>query len=930
MTTATAGLILILKDGKPRQEIDLVVDQCLSMGKSPNNSIILPDKGIRSEHIKLQVDSQGQAFFDSLGHQNVLVNSRLGQGPVQLKDGDLIEVLRKHDGPRQFVYYSTSAAQQTAARRKSLHQQHCQQLDGSEQSEVQPPTGGAAVQCNAGGTPLQQQPQQKQKQNGQLAKQQPRQHFAAPPPAPPPPTLPGGQAHARQADPKPDLHAALQQQLKQRQKQTKPSSEAQPFALPPQPPPVPPLPWAPEKASSSKPDQAFWQRMLQQQQHTEQLHKQQQTNQMHQHAPASQSGQESRAVASAVTDTSARQAVAPVSDMHKLELVAQAVAAAALTRQSQHQSQQQQQHLPLLQQQLQSKSRLLLQQDAATQADLPPASQATLEQHLAEQAAEMQILQEQNDRLRAQVRSLQQQLTGLQTASSVQDAVMAQAEDTEELVEPTLVLPSPSKAVPSLSKVLPSPSKVMPSPSKVMPTDLADPSFATITALSPARHSDNLHAFAVHTQQDKQRGAAKPTAQPALADEDALQLRVMDSLAAAHGQAAAVDTDNGLNSLPGVAQDEGAQHAPADEEERLSHTVPSSTAQRHQAQEMASDCKPLGEAVQPVDAAGLVKMSQAVAIPAYAASGELPQDSSKLVTQHAGLTPSGNGPERRDGDHMVSSQLRPTSIPAGHATHSVEHTSILDRQPCTHEGHEAIAKGQVVLPEGLGTTAHGQAASHENQQIYLPSQSTLPEGQSTKPDRHADGQASSADGQDTISDACCVCHSGEDGEIMLLCDTCDKPAHLGCVGMEAVPEGDWFCPACTAIMAKELRIQAQQCGQGQTLQQRSGVEDVIGPDHSGADAKAPGKRLGAPVAGSLECGAVDKKGSAGLPVKKRSRRTISDGKAQQNKENAAANQPAVKRRRQSQCPARAVKKAAMCAMEMNAQGPRRSTRLADK
>ena len=34
-----------------------------------------------------------QATFHSLGHKNVLVNSRLELGPVQLKDGDLIEVL---------------------------------------------------------------------------------------------------------------------------------------------------------------------------------------------------------------------------------------------------------------------------------------------------------------------------------------------------------------------------------------------------------------------------------------------------------------------------------------------------------------------------------------------------------------------------------------------------------------------------------------------------------------------------------------------------------------------------------------------------------------------------------------------------------------------------------------------------------------------
>lgn len=43
-----------------------------------------------------------QAVFDSLGHKNVLVNGRLEQGPVQLKDGDLIEVSCSSRHP--FVY----------------------------------------------------------------------------------------------------------------------------------------------------------------------------------------------------------------------------------------------------------------------------------------------------------------------------------------------------------------------------------------------------------------------------------------------------------------------------------------------------------------------------------------------------------------------------------------------------------------------------------------------------------------------------------------------------------------------------------------------------------------------------------------------------------------------------------------------------------
>ncbi len=391
-------------------------------------------------------------------------------------------------------------------------------------------------------------------------------------------------------------------------------------------------------------------------------------------------------------------------------------------------------------------------------------------------------------------------------------AVMDQAGDTEELVEPTLVLPSPSKVM-------------------GMATYLADPSFAITTALDTARRSGSLHVSAAHSQQDKQRTASKPTAQPALANEDVLQLHDVDRLAAAGGQAAAVDADKGLNSLPGVSQDEGAQHVPADQEERLMHTVPSSAARPDQAEIMASDSKPSCEAVQPVGGAGLAEMSQVMAIPAHTASGELPQDRSKLVIQHARTAPSGGGPETYDSGHVITSQLGSTSIPEGHATNGVEHTSSLDRQPSMREGQEATARGQAVLPERLGITAHvqstdGQAASHANQQPpgqstlpkELPTivegqvavsdgQNTIPEGQSTKPDRHAtasDGQASSADGQDTISDACCVCHSGEDGEIMLLCD---KPAHLGCVGMAAVPEGDWFCPTCTIIMVSILSLQ---------------------------------------------------------------------------------------------------------------------------
>ncbi|KAL6901892.1 hypothetical protein ACP4OV_004768 [Aristida adscensionis] len=47
---------------------------------------------------------------------------------------------------------------------------------------------------------------------------------------------------------------------------------------------------------------------------------------------------------------------------------------------------------------------------------------------------------------------------------------------------------------------------------------------------------------------------------------------------------------------------------------------------------------------------------------------------------------------------------------------------------------------------------------------------------------------------DLESDSICsVCHDG--GEI-LLCDNCPSSYHHDCVGLEATPEGSWYCPSC--------------------------------------------------------------------------------------------------------------------------------------
>ena len=44
--------------------------------------------------------------------------------------------------------------------------------------------------------------------------------------------------------------------------------------------------------------------------------------------------------------------------------------------------------------------------------------------------------------------------------------------------------------------------------------------------------------------------------------------------------------------------------------------------------------------------------------------------------------------------------------------------------------------------------------------------------------------------------ACEICGSADEGDVLLLCDGCDKGFHKKCAGVRRVPKGDWFCACC--------------------------------------------------------------------------------------------------------------------------------------
>lgn len=44
---------------------------------------------------------------------------------------------------------------------------------------------------------------------------------------------------------------------------------------------------------------------------------------------------------------------------------------------------------------------------------------------------------------------------------------------------------------------------------------------------------------------------------------------------------------------------------------------------------------------------------------------------------------------------------------------------------------------------------------------------------------------------------CVRCHQGDNEQLLLICDNCDRGYHTYCVDVERVPLSDWYCPSCT-------------------------------------------------------------------------------------------------------------------------------------
>ncbi|TFY60833.1 hypothetical protein EVG20_g7279, partial [Dentipellis fragilis] len=104
------------------------------------------------------------------------------------------------------------------------------------------------------------------------------------------------------------------------------------------------------------------------------------------------------------------------------------------------------------------------------------------------------------------------------------------------------------------------------------------------------------------------------------------------------------------------------------------------------------------------------------------------------------------------------------------------------------------------------------------------------------------------------SDTCVRCNrETSDDDAPLECEKCDTPYHLGCLDppLKAVPDGEWFCPACTrspgapvggAEPALLPRVAPQKRGKRKAQEEDEEDEDAEGESEDESARKGRGKK----------------------------------------------------------------------------------------
>lgn len=88
------------------------------------------------------------------------------------------------------------------------------------------------------------------------------------------------------------------------------------------------------------------------------------------------------------------------------------------------------------------------------------------------------------------------------------------------------------------------------------------------------------------------------------------------------------------------------------------------------------------------------------------------------------------------------------------------------------------------------------------------------------------------DEEEEEGNPCPICNSAEREDVLLLCDSCDAAYHTHCIGLDHIPEGDWYCMECAHLFQlveeRPNSSDAETQPQRPRLVQRPNARDVRG------------------------------------------------------------------------------------------------------
>uniref|UniRef100_A0A8C9TZ61 Bromodomain adjacent to zinc finger domain 2B n=1 Tax=Scleropages formosus TaxID=113540 RepID=A0A8C9TZ61_SCLFO len=106
---------------------------------------------------------------------------------------------------------------------------------------------------------------------------------------------------------------------------------------------------------------------------------------------------------------------------------------------------------------------------------------------------------------------------------------------------------------------------------------------------------------------------------------------------------------------------------------------------------------------------------------------------------------------------------------------------------------------------------------------------------------------------------CQFCRKGDNEELLLLCDGCDKGCHTYChrPKITTIPEGDWFCPACISKSPKNKKLQNRAVVPGKKTTEvkrcrKPSVAGEISEDDAASSSSTPKKVMKDPKKRKVE------------------------------------------------------------------------------